>query len=73
MNGWSLPRVTNNPCAKPSTMETPNTMAAANGQAQCHSVNAIASNTPVSAHMEPTDKSIPPVMMTRPRPRLNTP
>ena len=28
---------------------------------------------PVSAHSEPTDKSMPPVMMTRPRPRLNTP
>ncbi len=30
-------------------------------------------STPVSANMEPTDKSMPPVMMTNPMPRLNTP
>ena len=43
------------------------------GQARCHSVSMIESSTPRRANAEPTDRSIPPVMMTRPSPRLKMP
>ena len=43
------------------------------GQAQCHSVSAMTSSMPLSASIEPTERSMPPVMMTRPRPMLKIP
>ena len=43
------------------------------GQARCHSVSMIESSTPSSANADPTDRSMPPVMMTRPSPRLKMP
>ena len=45
----------------------------ASGQATCHSVSMIDSSTPSSANDDPTDRSMPPVMMTSPRPRLKIP
>ena len=43
------------------------------GHATCHSVSMIDSSTPRSANAEPTDRSMPPEMITRPRPRLKIP
>src|SRR6476620_3338811 len=40
---------------------------------KCHSVNIIESNTPRSAIIDPTESSIPPVMITIPRPMLKMP
>src|SRR5690349_13223036 len=40
---------------------------------KCHSVNIIDSSTPSSAIIEPTDSSMPPVMITSPSPMLKIP
>ena len=38
-----------------------------------HSRSAMASSTPHKANIDPTDRSIPPVMITSPRPMLKIP
>src|SRR5215216_5553437 len=65
--------VISSPCIKPSAIAIRiiEKTAAAAGQRQ--SVNIIDSRTPSSANTEPTERSMPPVMMTTPRPILNMP
>ncbi len=59
INGCSFARVIKNPWAQPSAMAIASTNRTASGHAQCHSDNAIASMTPVNAHIDPMDKSMP--------------
>ena len=40
---------------------------------QCHSTSIIDSSTPSSAQIDPTDRSMPPVMITMPTPMLKMP
>src|SRR6266850_7910802 len=61
------------PWTQPKTIGNRTARTAATGHGQRHSVNAIESSTPHSAIIEPTERSIPPVIMTRPKPRLNMP
>ena len=73
MNGWMRIRVMSAPCAQPSSMGIAMAAPAAKGHGQCHSRSDIASSTPHNANMDPTDKSIPPVIITSPRPILKMP
>src|SRR5579859_3004467 len=54
-------------------MDTASANATPSGQGQCQSVRAITSNMPFRAIIEPTYKSMPPVMMIIPAPMLKMP
>src|SRR5689334_9955896 len=73
MNGCRRSRVTSTPCAAPRAAPVTSAAMSATAGGQCHSTSIIDSSTPSSAHMEPTDRSMPPVMMTRPTPMLKMP
>ena len=49
------------------------TAASATAGGQPHSTSIIDSSTPSSAHSDPTDRSMPPVMITTPTPMLKMP
>src|SRR5689334_15349583 len=73
MNGCRRSRVTSTPCAAPRAAPVTSAAMSATAGGQCHSTSIIDSSTPSSAHMDPTDRSMPPVMMTRPTPMLKMP
>ena len=68
MNGWSLSRVTVAPLNRPISSTAAKLISRATGHGQCQALTAMASSTPWRAKTDPTDRSIPPVMMTRPAP-----
>ena len=49
------------------------TAASATPAGQPHSTSIIDNSTPSSAQIDPTDRSMPPVMMTMPTPMLKMP
>ena len=73
MNGCSPRRVISHPWIQPSSAPSASMISTAAGQATCHSVSIIDSSTPSRANADPTDRSMPPVMITRPSPRLKIP
>src|SRR6185436_112200 len=73
MNGCSRSLVTSRPCAAPRQAPNASTAASATPAGQRHSTSIIDSNTPSSAQIDPTDKSMPPLMITTPTPMLKIP
>ena len=73
MNGCSPRRVISHPWIAPRSAPSASMITTAAGQATCHSVSMIDSSTPSRANADPTDRSMPPVMITRPSPRLKIP
>jgi hypothetical protein len=54
-------------------MAIPMIITTTNAAGHIHSVNIIESSTPSNAKIDPTERSMPPVMMTIPIPRLKIP
>ena len=73
MKGCSRTSVIKNPCNQPSPMAITITALTAHTLPHRHSVSIMESNTPRSAKTEPTERSIPPVIMTIPSPMLKMP
>src|SRR6185436_8453000 len=73
MNGCSRSLVTSRPCAAPRQAPNASTAASATPAGQRHSTSIIDSNTPSSAQIDPTDRSMPPLMITTPTPMLKIP
>ena len=73
MNGGSRSRVTSRPCPAPSVPPSTTTAGSATAAGHCHSTSIIDSRMPSRAQMDPTDRSMPPVMMTMPTPMLKMP
>ena len=61
------------PCAAPRQPPSATTAASATAGGQPHSTSIIDSSTPSSAQIDPTDRSMPPVMITMPTPMLKMP
>ncbi len=66
-------RATRNPCSQPSPIAAPTINNTAANPGTPHCLIAIDSSTPSSARTDPTDRSMPPVMITAPRPRPSNP
>src|SRR5580704_8472715 len=62
-----------NPCMAPSSMVPTTVATTAIGHGQFHSRNMIAKIIPWSAKTDPMERSMPPVMITRPMPMLKMP
>ncbi len=73
MNGCSRSRATSRPCAAPRQPPSAITAANATAAGQPHSTSIIDRSTPSNAQIDPTDRSMPPVMITMPTPMLNMP
>jgi hypothetical protein len=73
MKGCSPSRVIKRPCAAPRTPPSTSTAASATAGDHPHSTSIIESSTPSSAQIDPTDRSMPPVMITTPTPMLKMP
>ncbi len=63
MNGGNLPKAMPTPLASPQIAPVPSAATAAIGTGQS-AFNASANTTPATARSEPTDRSIPPEMIT---------
>ena len=73
MNGCMFRRVISNPWPNVSAIAIPIHASTARTTPNRHSVSIIDSSTPSSAIIEPTDSSMPPVMITSPSPMLKIP
>src|SRR5262245_5063914 len=73
MNGCIFKRVISSPWMRVRTMATAMIATTAGTTPKPHSVSIIDIKTPNKAIIEPTESSMPPVMMTRPRPILKMP
>src|SRR5438128_7105120 len=73
MNGCSRRRATSKPWIAPRHAPTVRAAASATPAGQRHSTSIIDSSTPSRAQIDPTDRSMPPVMMTMPTPMLKMP
>ena len=73
MNGCMLTRVISNPWINERNIAMPAHASTPMITPSFHSVSIIDSSTPSNAIIEPTESSIPPVMMTSPRPTLKIP
>ena len=73
MNGCSRRRAISSPCTAPRPAPSATTAASATPAGQSHSTSIIDSSTPSSAQIDPTDRSMPPVMITMPTPMLKMP
>src|SRR6478609_143398 len=73
MNGCSRRRATSKPWIAPRDAPTVTAAASATPAGQRHSTSIIDSSTPSRAQIDPTDRSMPPVMMTMPTPMLKMP
>src|SRR5215213_1861402 len=73
MKGCKRIFVMSRPCSAPSVIAMQMMTMTATGAGQPHSVNIIEMSTPSRARTEPTERSMPPVMMTIPRPMLKMP